>query len=99
MSMPVARGSRPRRDDHKRSKGANDPHHVCKHFIAVPFCQSLSPRFTETEIECTREVLSCPVEPSGCHQLFCSNHAERFVEFRSDQVLPPITSRERKVSS
>src|SRR5438034_11801637 len=81
-----------------RSQIPDDPHDVSKNLVVIPEAHCLFSRFGKPEIGCSREELLRMVDASRIEQFLCSNSAEPLAQFRTDQILAAVPTRNRKIS-
>src|SRR2546429_690403 len=99
LSMTVARRSAESQDNYIGAKSPDHPHHIAKNsFVATPFCKRFLGGFAEPEINCTRKILLRAID-SPCRQKFLrADHAQRVALLRTNQILPALATRERKIT-
>src|SRR5689334_14600900 len=74
------------------------PHHIGKNFIVTPNVQCFVSRFRKPEIDRSREELAGMVDATRIEQFLCSNNAESLTQFRADNILAAVATRDRKIS-
>jgi hypothetical protein len=91
MTVPTARvviG-----DDDVRTQQTNLQHHATQCFFFTPGAKRFFSRLRETEITEAEEVWLGALHFRGCHRFASANHAEFFVEFRTNCVLSALAKR------
>src|SRR5687767_1602582 len=86
-------------DNDVRAQQTNLQHHAAQHFLFTPGTKRFFRRFRKTEITKPEEVWLGALYFSGSHRLACANHAEFFVEFRTNSVLSALAKRREERNS
>ena len=97
MSVPIARGAAEHGDDQLWPERAHDAHDIAEHGILRPVFVRFGGGFRESEVVGASEELSRAIGAARRHQLFGTNHAQRFTELIADRILSTVTAREREI--
>src|SRR5687768_14531737 len=97
VTMSISGGADKLRDYDEWSIVADDLDDIANNHLLVPLLLCFGESFREAVVVCAREKLFGPVKLSRLQQLLGPDHAESLAEFGSDDVLPTITARKRKV--